>query len=345
MIIKYLKKIFDNIYLTREADVINNEDNKIITGNKVKIDLKTNSKKKFFYIIQRSPGAGMFSNLIFVLNHLKICERHGFTPVVDMKNYPTIYNEKNKIFNTLNSWNYYFEPVSNVNLNQVYNSGKIITCSSLNYKNFEVCSKDIKKIYKKYIKIKKIYKDEAEIFANKFIKENKVLAIHYRGTSYKTSAGHPYPPTFKQMKNLINQIFKNEKYNKIFLCTEDLDMFQNLKKFYKNKLIYKDSYRSYKDDAFKIYPRKNHRFKLGKEIIVEALIISKCKGFLSTETNISNFVNIIMKNNKPKFYKIENGYNSTNEYYAMWLWYLKKILPSSFGGFKDFIKVSYPKFN
>ena len=32
-------------------------------------------------------------------------------------------------------------------------------------------------------------------------------------------------------------------------------MFKKLK-IYKDKLIYKESYRSYKDDAFKIYPRK-----------------------------------------------------------------------------------------
>lgn len=171
------------------------------------------------------------------------------------------------------------------------------------------------------------------------------MAVHYRGTSYKTSAGHPYPPTYKQMKNIVDKLIKRKKYNKIFLCTEDLKMFKILKKIYKNKLIYKESYRSNKDDAFKIYPRKYHRFKLGKEIIVEALIISKCEGFLSTETNISNFVNIIMNNNKPKFYKIENGYNSTNEYYAMWLWYLKRVLPSFLGGFRKSIQISNPKFN
>ena len=79
--------------------------------------------------------------------------------------------------------------------------------------------------------------------------------------------------------------------------------------------------------------------------MVESIIMSKCQSFLSSETNISNFINIIMKNNKPKFYKIENGYNSTNEYYAMWLWYLKRILPSFLGGFKDFVKISHPKFN
>ena len=36
----------------------------------------------------------MFSNLIFVLNHLIICEKHKFIPIIDMENFPTIYNEK-----------------------------------------------------------------------------------------------------------------------------------------------------------------------------------------------------------------------------------------------------------
>ena len=54
------------------------------------------NKNKIFYVIKRSPGAGMFSNLTFVMNHLLIAQRHNFIPVVDMENYPTIYNEKKK---------------------------------------------------------------------------------------------------------------------------------------------------------------------------------------------------------------------------------------------------------
>ena len=345
MIFKKIKFLFDNFYLTSEADTIDKKDKKI-NGTKINLFLKKKYKnKKIFYVIQRSPGAGMFSNLIFVLNHLIICEKHKFIPIIDMENFPTIYNEKNKIFKTLNSWEYYFKPVSKFQLDKIYKFNRVFICSNFNYKNFEIVSKDIKRIYKKYIKIKKQYKDEANKFINKYIKNNKVLAVHYRGTSYKTSAGHPYPPTAPQMINAINNLLKKENYNKIFLCTEDYKMFKFLKSRYKNKLIFKHSYRSFEDDAFKIYPRKNHRYKLGKEIIEESLIISNCDGFLSTETNISNFIKIIMKNNKPKFYNIDNGYNSTNEYYAMWLWYLKLILPSFLGGFKDRVKISNPKFN
>ena len=35
------------------------------------------NKDKIFYIIKRSPGTGLFSNVTFVINHLKICKKNG----------------------------------------------------------------------------------------------------------------------------------------------------------------------------------------------------------------------------------------------------------------------------
>ena len=52
------------------------------------------NKDKIFYVIQRSPGVGLFSNLSFVLNHLKLAKSLGAIPIADMENFPTIYNEK-----------------------------------------------------------------------------------------------------------------------------------------------------------------------------------------------------------------------------------------------------------
>ena len=56
-----------------------------------------NTRNQIFYIIRRTPGAGLFSNFIFVLNHLKIADTCGFLPIIDMENFPTIYNEQNSV--------------------------------------------------------------------------------------------------------------------------------------------------------------------------------------------------------------------------------------------------------
>ena len=49
------------------------------------------NKKKIFYVIKiNEMGGGLFSNVLFVLNHLKIVDKFGFIPIVDMKNFQLI---------------------------------------------------------------------------------------------------------------------------------------------------------------------------------------------------------------------------------------------------------------
>ena len=81
-----------------------------IKQNDLLLSLNSQNKKKpIFYIIKRTPGAGLFSNFIFVLNHIKIADSLGYKPIVDMENFPTIYNETKSVKNSKNAWNYYFD--------------------------------------------------------------------------------------------------------------------------------------------------------------------------------------------------------------------------------------------
>ena len=52
------------------------------------------------------PGAGLFSNLIYVFNHLEIAKKNNFIPIIDMKNFTTIYNEEKKVDNSFNAWDF-----------------------------------------------------------------------------------------------------------------------------------------------------------------------------------------------------------------------------------------------
>ena len=62
---------------------------------------------KYFYVI-RGFGAGMFSNLQYVLASIRQAEIHGMIPVVDFENFYTVYKEPYAINNTNNAWNYFF---------------------------------------------------------------------------------------------------------------------------------------------------------------------------------------------------------------------------------------------
>ena len=42
------------------------------------LSLGDENPDKTFYVIKRTPGTGLFSNVVFVLNHLVIAEKFGF---------------------------------------------------------------------------------------------------------------------------------------------------------------------------------------------------------------------------------------------------------------------------
>lgn len=234
---------------TIRKHLINSRDAKICSGNrKLKKSILYNNEllynvksfgtinpKKIFYVIQRSPGGGMFSNLNYVLHHLFIAEKFNFVPIVDMTNYYTLYNEKKSVKGINNSWEYYFEPVSKYSLTDVYKSKNVIitdgrTRGNIAFDGFENLRLEHKKIFNKYIKIKKYLISEKNEFLNKNFKNLNILGVHFRGTDYKNRERHPYPATKKQISIIIDNLNSKYKYDKIFLVTEEKDYLDYLKK-------------------------------------------------------------------------------------------------------------------
>jgi hypothetical protein len=327
--------------------IINSRDPKIISRvNNINLNNKKNlkyyinrfgskNKNKIFYVIQRSPGGGLFSNLLFVIHHLYIAKKFNFIPAVDMENYPTIYNEKNSIRKSFNAWDYYFEPVSKYSLKEIYKSRNVIITTKETNKNiffdgYKNLLKDHRNIFLKNIKIKKFLIKEKDIFFNKHFKNHNVLGVHFRGTDYKTMERHPLPATNKQIIENINLLIKKFKFNKIFLVTEEKNYYKDLTKRYSNvinfsKIITNKKQLFFEDNI------KNIRYKIGKENIINMLLLSETKHILCTESNLSEAA-IYFSKKKIKVTKIFNGYNSKNIFIAQFKWYIKKNLPKFFGG-------------
>ena len=293
---------------------------------------------KTFYIIHRVSHAGIFSYLSFIVNHLVISQKNNFIPIVDMENFTNPYNEKDQIDNTFNSWEYYFNQTSDYSLKDIYKSKNVIFSRSDFNKEMEYrihLEPKFKKFIGKEINFKKKYIS----FVNEYFEKNdlnnkKILGVHFRGTSYKTSSGHILPATTSQMKKYVDKIINKEKFDKIFICTEEQNYLEFFKKHYSKILLYIDTYRSNRNDAFKKYDRINHRFLLGDESIKEALILSRCKSLLFVRSNIINAANFFSKEEQ-NLYEIFNGFNSRNQFLSRFLWFVKSKLPKNFYGLKD----------
>ena len=299
------------------------------------------NKNLIFYVIKRDVGSGFFSNLFFILNHIRIAQKFNFIPVIDMKNFKTIYNDKSKKYKNKNFWEVYFKKITKYELKDVYKSNNVIFSSNFLPSDtlFEWSKNNLKKIYKKYIKINPIFLLKKNNFVKKNFKQ-KILGVHFRGTSYKIARSHSFQPNLKIMIDLINSLVKKNNYKQIFVITEEQAYLDGLKKEFKNKLIFYESYRSYKDDAFKNYPRKDHRYKLGEETLIETLILSECDGLISNTTNIEKAARFISQK-KQMIHEIYLGTNSRNKFIARWLWYLKSFLPKYLGGLKILVLKNY----
>ena len=330
------KKITQSIYSNRST-VAEGISKKIKFNGELKYYAYSFGKKypsKKFYVIQRYLGGGMFSNLNYVIHHIRKALQLGCIPIIDMKNFPTKYNEKSKIKNTSNAWEYYFEPLNKYKLEDVYNSRfVIISDGKTRGKNeFDKFKKIHYPIFRKYIKIKKEILDEAKNFSKKNFINKKVLGVHFRGTDMKTQERHPYPSTIGQMTSYIDYEISKFNYKKIFLVTEDLHYLNNFKAKYKDKLCYYNSFRSLKSDIFN-HHRKNHRYLIGKENIIDMILLSNTRSIICTNSHLVDASNFI-KNFKIKLIKIDNGYNSNNLLFAQFNWYIKKLFPEFLGGFK-----------
>lgn len=300
------------------------------------INLNKRKEKKIYYSINRSPGSGLFSNVTVVLNHLKICDNFNFVPIIDMENFPTIYNEKKKIEGKLNAWEYYFKPLNRYSLKKVIKNKNLIISSSKIYNNMilDMTDKNLRKYFYKYVKIKKKYINISNKFYYKnFNRGDKILGVHFRGSTYKVASGHAYPPTPNLMIEYVNKLLREYNYNKIFLVTEEKKYLDIFKKIYQKKLLYCNSLRMENSDLFKIYPREFHRFKLGEETLIETLVLSKCDGLAYIKSNVISAAKLMAKK-KQNYHEIFLGYNSRNKYLARWSWYLKSIMPKFLYGLK-----------
>ena len=312
--------------------------NKKIEYNKI---LKFGNKNKnlIFYVIKKNfTPSGFFSNLFFVLDHLNYAIKKKYIPFVDMENFPNPYNEKKKIRNTKNSWEYYFYNLSNYK--DIYSSSNVIFSDNFRInRDFFPPKSNMKKVFKKHIKILPEHLTRYnKIKSLIFNKKEKILGISISGGLQKIVRGHWFPLDAWEMLEISKYIFIKEKCTKIFLATRDLDYYDKFYDHYKEKFIHislprsKSFFLGSHNTHFEDYCRKNHRYKLGRETLIDGLLLSNVSVLLCDKSNISSFA--VMNSKKKIKYQIHSEYNSNNIFLSRWLWYLKIYFPFVFGKIK-----------
>lgn len=322
------------------------ESRKYITVNEyfsqVKSIIFTNSRhlkeenKKFgklngditFYVIRRTPpGAGLFSNYLLVLMHLKYAELNSLTPIIDYKNYSNYYSGKSNSTSE-NYWDNYWDQPTEYNLDEVYKSSNVILSSAnisklleKNYGYYDLNSKKFLENKRQIndfngisnsIKLRrsvkeKVNNDLKSIFASK----QNILGISLRGTDYlntNLAKGHYKPLNIDEAILLTEKKLVEWKMDYVFVCTEVKEYIELFVERFGEKALFLKRQRFSNSQSEKFitqyrFRRNNDSFETGLEYLREVYLFSKCDSIIGTVSGGFNSA-IILNDKKFQNFKI-----------------------------------------
>ena len=294
---------------------------------------------KVFYVIRINFGGGLFAIVLYVLSEIKYAESINAIPIVDMENFINKYNEDKKIKKTFNSWEYYFENISKISLNEIYNSKSVIINSGIPNermpRHWKVDPEIYNNYFNKYIKFNKEFIKMSDNFSKIYFKNKKVLGVHFRGKGMNNTPNHPFTPTPSQIFSKVDQYLSEKKFEKIFLVTAQQNYLDLFKKKYGDKVIFCNSFRTNTTKAFHYKDaRLNHRYKMGRDILLEMLLLSKLSTLICSRSNVSQLALLLSKKDDFEVFEISNGMNTNKFLISLFLWDIKRIIPEFLGGFK-----------
>lgn len=303
-----LKKFYYIIENVKEYLTQGRQKKKIIRNKTILKQCKESTKT--LYIIRRENEAGFFSNYFFVLGHIIIATANNWIPIVDMQNYKTPYNEKDKIDGTYNAWEYYFYQPEGIKLEDI-KVDETVYASSSDYPlgivpSYGVVVSNVpsKKMidfltpYLPKIKDTLVTEFNTEI---QYFNLKECVGVHVRGTDMKNTDAHPIPPSVLEVFSRIDKLFDEYGKMPIFLCTDEVDVVKSFESKYK-EVRYSNSYRSVDGNEGihleqKRISREKHKYLLGKEVLRDAYCLSKCRILVAGKSNVA-FAAMVMNENK-----------------------------------------------
>lgn len=290
---------------------------------------KNNLDKNIYLIDISSEYMGFGAYFRWCVEALFEADRLGFIPVVKFgKLCP--YNEKVGFELGTNSFEYYFKKVSDISLKEVYESKNVFLFNQTDLIRVErelgvydenssiICGysfdekyiKTMGRIVKKYISINDVTKEFIDknikdLFKNRNEKENKVLAIHIRGTDFALKWDkHPNMVKPEDYFPIVDKAINDYKFNYIFLATDDSNLLTLFKEKYRDNLLYfKDVNRSdgKLNVAYVKNSRKNNNYLNGLEVVRDIYTMACCDGLIAGLSQVSISTRIINRSLEKTF--------------------------------------------
>ena len=288
----------------------------------IKIDLDYENVN--FAVIRRPscPSCGLFSNYVVYLGCIRKYLNEGFIPILEFVSYKNTINGFIVDPTKGNPWEYYFNQPFGYEYNNIIRKAKNITYFECNSSKVIRPKLDIYLnqttmnywhiFVNKYIPIKNEIINESNNIIKIIFKDSKnILGVLLRGTDYIAMKphNHPIPPKVEDIIQDVKLLDNKNKYNWIFLATED----NNIRDIFlksigikvkcllsKTKISY--NYSTKKPLAYNINFKSNLDFN--KIYLLNIIILSKCLDLLTAKT--SGTAGIFILTEGFRYYKVYN---------------------------------------
>ena len=282
---------------------------------------------------EQGGGMGFFAELGVTLIKLYFADERGLTPYVHWgKNH--LFYAAGGIDGEENAFLHYFAPVSHVR--KTDRAKHVLKSEAWHYEQvksvFNAVSYDVTDEYvnamarmmKKYIRYNDKTKRKLEEDKSRLLGDKKTLGIHYRGTDFrKQYNNHPVAVKIEQTIEEAKKLMARGDYEQIFLATDENDAVIKFKEVFGEKVkIYQDTYRGNGGDesiAFSECDRKDHKYRLGYEVLRDEYTLVQCEGLLCGYSNVTFMARIMrrgwMEQDYQDYVLINNGiYHNKNRF-------------------------------
>ena len=246
-------------------------------------------QSKYYIINYKHRGAGFFAYLNAVFGRFSHANKENLIPIVDWSTPKVEYFDDEM---GSNPFDYYFiQPLSvdeAIKLNHEYCPEHYVNYppSGMKINRYPDIVMDLNHSINKFLKIK----PDVLNSLNNEIESYKTLGVHCR----RSDMGRHHPQ-FAFIKNTedffskVMNIFHKYGFEKIYLATEEIEIFEYFKRSVPEILLYQECFRINKNDDHRIISdsRKNHRYLMGKEVLIDSLNLSKCESLLCGISGVS----------------------------------------------------------
>lgn len=265
-----------------------------------------------YYIVRRSLNwgdAGFFSNWLYALTHVAYAKEKGWIPVIDMRNYRTLYSEDHPVNGTRNAWEYYFEQP--VDTRTAYRSGRFVLSAGSGRKKrympfvetdekLELVPERARKLMSTaadYVHVRPDLLSSFEEWERTHFAGKRVLGVHWRGTDKRTPPpGHRPTTPMEALLTAIRNLSDRRKPDLVFLASDEAGIREKIESAAGIPVIEAEAYRLETGDARGLHlakvrhARPNHRYLLGLEVLRDAWLLSRCEFLVHGHSNVINAV-------------------------------------------------------